>query len=153
MKAMNLTKTETAIRLLLGMLFLSTGVMKFFVPDLRAAFSGQLATTSIPFHSFNMWAVPAAEIALGALFMLGLLPRLAGLTAIALMAVATYVHLVVSDPTLFPLQPKQPIIPIVVIAISITLLWIKRGLWNVGLSGNASTGKQPAGDDAIAQCE
>ena len=34
------------------------------------------------------------------------------------MVVATYVHLVVDDPSLFPLQPEEPIIPAVVVFLS-----------------------------------
>lgn len=64
-----------AVRLLLGLLFLATGAMKFVVPELRAAFSGQLVAASIPFHALNIWLVPAAELVVGALFSLGLLAR------------------------------------------------------------------------------
>jgi uncharacterized membrane protein YphA (DoxX/SURF4 family) len=123
------SNSAAAIRILLGLLFLSTGVMKFAIPDLRAAFSGQLTAAGIPFHSFNMWAVPAAEIAVGLLFILGLLSRLASLAAIVMMVVATYVHLVVDDPTLFPLQPAEPIIPTIAIALCLYLLWIGSGSW------------------------
>jgi len=49
--------------------------MKFAVPDLRAAFSGQLSAAGIPFHSLNMWVVPAAEIGVGIFFILGFLSR------------------------------------------------------------------------------
>jgi uncharacterized membrane protein YphA (DoxX/SURF4 family) len=121
------SNSAAAIRILLGLLFLSTGVMKFAVPDLRSAFSGQLAAAGIPFHSLNMWVVPAAEIGIGGLFILGFLSRLASLFAIVMMVVATYVHVVVHDPTLFPLQPEEPIIPIIVIALCLYVLWIGSG--------------------------
>jgi len=131
------SNSAAAIRILLGLLFLSTGVMKFAVPDLRAAFSGQLTAAGIPFHSLNMWVVPAAEIGVGVLFILGFLSRLASLLAMGMMVVATYVHLVVDDPTLFPLQPEEPIIPIITIALCLCLLWIGSGSWSVdlGVSG------------------
>jgi hypothetical protein len=38
------------------------------------------------------------------------------------MAVATYVHLVVHDPALFPLQPTAPVIPAVVMILSVYVL-------------------------------
>ena len=123
------------IRVLLGLLFLSTGVMKFVVPELRAAFSGQLTAAGIPFHSLNMWIVPPAEIGIGVLFLLGFLSRLASLSAIVMMGVATYVHLVVDDPTLFPLQPEEPIIPIIAIAFCLYILWIGSGSWSLDLRG------------------
>ncbi len=131
------SNSAAAIRILLGLLFLSTGIMKFAVPDLRAAFSGQLAAAGIPFHSLNMWVVPAAEMGVGVLFILGCLLRLASLSAILMMVVATYVHLVVDDPTLFPLQPEEPIIPAIAIALCLYLLWIGSGSWSLdhGISG------------------
>ena len=129
------SNSAAAIRIFLGLLFLSTGVMKFAIPDLRAAFSGQLTAAGIPFHSLNMWVVPAAEIGVGILFILGFLTRFASLSAIVMMAVATYVHLVVDDPTLFPLQPEEPIIPIIVIALCIYLLWVGSGSWGIDFRG------------------
>jgi putative oxidoreductase len=121
----------SAVRILLGVLFLSTGVMKIVVPELRTAFFGQLMAAGIPFHALNMWVVPAVEIGLGALLLTGWLARLASLVAIAIMVVATYVHLVVDDPTLFPLQPEEPIIPIIVIALCLYLLWRGSGSWRL----------------------
>lgn len=109
--------------------------MKFAVPELRAAFSGQLTAAAIPFHALNMWVVPAAEIGVGVLFLLGVLSRLASLCAIVMMGVATYVHLVVDDPALFPLQPEAPIIPAIVIALCHYVLWIGSGSWSLDLRG------------------
>jgi uncharacterized membrane protein YphA (DoxX/SURF4 family) len=129
--------SAAAIRILLGLLFLSAGVMKFAVPDLRAAFSGQLTAAGIPFHSLNMWAVPVVEIGAGVIFILGFVSRLASLSAIVIMVVASYVHLVVDDPTLFPLQPEEPIIPAIAIALCLYLLWIGSGSWSLDLRGEA----------------
>ena len=142
------SKSAGAIRILLGLLFLSTGVMKFAVPNLRAAFSGQLTAAEIPFHSLNMWVVPAAEIGVGVLFLLGFLSRLASLSAMVMMAVATYVHLVVNDPTLFPLQPEAPIIPAIVIALCLYLLWIGSGSWSLDLRARSAIRKQTGRDNA-----
>jgi uncharacterized membrane protein YphA (DoxX/SURF4 family) len=113
--------------MLLGLLFLMTGVMKFAVPSLREAFSGQLTAAGIPFHAFNMWAVPAAETGLGALLVLDRLARLATLSAMGIMAVAAYVHVAVNDPALFPVQPQAPVIPAVVMVLGTYLLWIGSG--------------------------
>ena len=129
------SRSAAAVRILLGLLFLSTGVMKFAVPELRAAFAGQLTVAGIPFQSFNMWLVPASEIAIGVLFILGFLSRLASLSAVVTMVFATYVHLVADDPALFPLQPEEPIIPIIVIAFCVYLLWIGSGSWSLDLRG------------------
>jgi len=121
----------------MGVLFLMTGMMKFAFPELRAAFSGQLTAAAIPFHDLNMWVVPAVEIGVGALLLVGFLTRLATLVAFGLMVVATYVHLVVHDPALFPLQPTQPIIPAIVIALGIFLLWHGGGSWSLDLRRKA----------------
>lgn len=143
------SNSAAAIRILLGLLFLSTGVMKFAVPDLREAFSGQLTAAGLPFHSLNMWVVPAAEIGVGVLFMLGFLSRLASLSTIVMMVVATYVHLVVNDPTLFPLQPEEPIIPTIAIALSLYILWTGSGSWSLDLRGKPADRKQLASDNAM----
>ncbi len=143
MQTIDLRKTGTAIRILLGLLFLSTGIMKFVVPDLRAAFSGQLTAAGIPFHSLNMWVVPAAEIGLGVLFILGVLSRFASLSSNVMMLVATYVHVVVDNPGLFPLQPEEPIIPILVIGLSLFPLWVGGESWSPGLRGVPAYRKQP----------
>jgi uncharacterized membrane protein YphA (DoxX/SURF4 family) len=140
------SNSAAGIRILLGLLFLSTGVMKFAIPNLRAAFSGQLTAAGIPFHSLNMWVVPAAEIGVGVLFLLGFLSRLASLSAIVMMVVATYVHLVVDDPTLFPLQPEEPIIPIIAIALCLYLLWTGSGSWSLDLRGKPLDRMQPGRD-------
>lgn len=95
----------------------------------------------IPFHALNMWVVPAAEIGVGVLFISGFLWRLASLAAIVMMGVATYVHLAVNDPTLFPLQPEAPIIPAIVIALCLYLLWIGRESWRLDFRAKRADGK------------
>jgi hypothetical protein len=39
------------------------------------------------------------------------------------MVVATYAHVVVDDPEVFPLQPSQPIVPLIVIVLAGFLFW------------------------------
>jgi uncharacterized membrane protein YphA (DoxX/SURF4 family) len=129
------SNTALAVRIMLGILFLMTGLMKFAVPELRLAFSGQLEAAGIPFHSLNMWAVPATEVSVGVFLALGLFSRLASVVAIMTMLVATYVHLVVHDPALFPLQPEAPIIPIIVIVLSLYVLWKGSGSRSLDLGG------------------
>ena len=126
-------KKLAVVRILLGVLFLSTGLMKLFVPELRAAFSGQLTHAAIPAHALNMWFVPLAESLVGLVMVLGFHVRLASLLALVMMVVATYVHLVVHDPNLFPLQPEAPIIPLGVIVLSVYLLWGGAGAWSADL--------------------
>jgi uncharacterized membrane protein YphA (DoxX/SURF4 family) len=70
---------------------------------------------------------------LGVLFLLGLLVRFASLGGLVLMAAATYVHVVVDDPALFPLQPEQPIVPVVAGTLCLYLLRVGAGSWSLDL--------------------
>ncbi len=126
-------KLAGTIRLLLGLLFLMTGAMKLVVPVLAEAWSGQLLAAGLPFYSLTRWMVPFLEMFLGVALLLGAFARVAVLVVTCIMVVATYVHLVVDDPLLFPLQPSEPIIPIVVIAASGYILWRGAGGWSLDL--------------------
>jgi uncharacterized membrane protein YphA (DoxX/SURF4 family) len=127
------SKLAAGLRLALAVLFLMTGVMKLLVPMLGDAWSGQLRAAGIPLYTISRWGVPFLEIALGFALGVGFLVRLAGLMVIGIMLVATYVHLEVDDPSLFPLQPNAPIIPLVVIAVSAYLVWRGAGAWSLDL--------------------
>ena len=125
--------------------------MKFAVPELRAAFAGQTVEAGLPLHATSMWLVPAAEIGLGVLFLLGALVRVASLGGLVLMAAATYVHLVVDDPTLFPLQPEPPIVPVVAAALCLYLLRVGAGSWSLDLrAGTGDRAVVPGGETASA---
>ena len=110
------------IRIALGVLFVMTGVMKLVVPSLGAAFVGQLAGADIPLQELNRWLVPFIEVGVGGALLIGFYTRIATLIVFGIMIVGTYVHLVVDDPSLFPLQPEEPIIPIAVMILSIYVL-------------------------------
>ncbi len=110
------------IRIVLGALFVMTGAMKLVVPMLAAAWAGQLAAANIPLPELNRWVVPFVEIGVGAALRVGFYTRIATLLVLNIMAVATYVHFVVDDPALFPLQPAEPIIPAVVMILSVYVL-------------------------------
>jgi len=96
--------------------------MKLFVPLLTDAFIGQLAAAGIPFQELNRWLVPVVEVVVGATLLRGFHARLSAVVVLGLMTVATYAHLVVDDPALFPLQPTAPIIPGVVILLALFVL-------------------------------
>lgn len=127
------SKLVGSIRLLLAVLFLMTGAMKLLVPMLADAWSGQLLAANVPLYSISRWGVPFLEISLGIVLSIGAFVRLAVLVAVGIMAVATYVHVVVDDPSLFPLQPSEPIIPLIVIAMCAYILWRGAGAWSVDL--------------------
>ena len=111
-------RVAAGIRIASGILFVMTGVMKLAVPTLGAAFAGQLAAANIPFQNLQRWVVPFIEVGVGGALLIGYFTRVATLLVLNIMVVATYVHLVVNDPYLFPLQPEKPIIPAVVILLS-----------------------------------
>jgi len=120
-------KLASRLRGFLGLLFVMTGVMKLVVPALAEAWSGQLLAAQLPLYEVNVRLVPFVEIAVGVVLMVGVYTRLASLVVIGIMLVATYVHVVVDDPALFPLQPGEPVIPIVVIVMSAYLIRTGRG--------------------------
>ena len=129
-------KVATAIRWFLAIIFVMTGVMKLFVPALAEAFSGQLIAAGLPLYTISLWSVPFAEIGVEIVMALGLYARLAAVVIIAIMTVATYVHIVVADPSLFPLQPSEPIIPLGVIVLCFYLVWKGAGSGSSDLSAS-----------------
>ena len=131
-------KVAAIIRLLLALLFLMTGPMKLLVPSLAEAFSGQLLAANLPFYLLTLWTVPYVELALGIVLALGIFARPAVVGAIGLMVVAIYVHIIVDDPSLFPLQPNEPIIPLAVIAMSVYVLLRGAGAWSLDLKATRS---------------
>jgi uncharacterized membrane protein YphA (DoxX/SURF4 family) len=126
------------IRLFLAVLLLMTGMMKLVVPMLADAFSGQLLAAGLPLYTLSRWTVPFLEVFLGIVLGVGLFVRPAAVVVLGLMGVATYVHVVVDDPSLFPLQPSEPIIPLVVIVMSGYLLLRGGGAWSRDLRATES---------------
>jgi uncharacterized membrane protein YphA (DoxX/SURF4 family) len=125
------SRFAAGLRLALAALFLMTGAMKLLVPMLADAWSGQLLAAGIPLYTISRWSVPSLEIVVGLALGVGFVVRLTGLVVVGIMLVATYVHLVVDDPSLFPLQPSAPIIPLIVIAAVAYLMWRGAGAWSL----------------------
>jgi len=126
-------KLAGGLRILLGLLFVMTGVMKLVVPMLAEAWSGQLLAAQVPLYELNVRLVPFIEIAVGAALLIGAYTRFACSVVIGIMVVATYVHVVVDDPSLFPLQPSEPVIPLIVFAMSAYLIWKGGGAGSLDL--------------------
>ena len=124
----------------LGALFLMTGVMKLAVPMLSEAFSGQLVAAGIPLIWLAKWAVPLLEIGAGLALLVGVFTRIVALVIIGIMSVAVYVHLVVEDPSVFPLQPNEPVVPVAVMAMAAYLVWRGGGSGSVDLRDVPRTG-------------
>ncbi len=132
------SKLAGSIRIFLAAMFLMTGAMKLLVPVLAEAWAGQLQAAEIPLYQVSRWMVPFLEIALGVVFAVGVYVRPAAVMVMGIMAVAIYVHKVVDDPSLFPLQPTEPIIPLVVIVMSAHVLWKGAGSWSRDLKVSAA---------------
>jgi len=132
-------RVAAGIRLALAVLFMMTGIMKLVVPSLAEAFSGQLLAAQLPFYTLTLMTVPLAEIVVSVFLGAGAFVRPASLVVGGMMAVATYVHVVVDDPTLFPLQPSEPIIPLLVIVMSAYLLWRGGGAKSLHLKATSTS--------------
>ena len=120
-----------AARIMAGFIILSTGIMKYTVPMLWDAWSRQLIAADLPFYTLTLWTVPAIEIAVGTALTLGFYARLSALVVSGIMVTATYVHLTVSDPTVFPLQPHFPIAPLMVLAMALVVVVKGAGAFRV----------------------
>ena len=118
------------IRIVLGIIFLMTGVMKLFIPSFTEAWLEQLIQGGIPLVTLNFFLVPIVEMLIGLLLLKGLYTRFFTLLVFPIMLVAIYAHFVVEDASLFPIQPKFPIVPIVVIIMAIILLKKGAGSWS-----------------------
>ena len=131
-------KLAAVVRLLLAIVFVMTGVMKLVVPMLGEAWSGQLLAANVPFYTLTRWTMPFVEIGVGVALTVGTHARLASVIVMGIMVAATYVHVVVDDPTLCPLQPSEPIIPLIVLVMSAYIVWRGAGTWSADLRTMAS---------------
>ena len=128
------------LRILVGLVFFMAGILKVLVPSLGQAFSGQLEAAGIPLHGLVLYAFPIVEMVLGILLLVGLHARISAALAAVSMAIATYVHIVIDDPSLFPLQPVEPIGPLVLLAILIYTLIQGAGAWSMDLHESTHSG-------------
>ena len=122
------------LRLLLGAVFFMAGILKVIVPSLSQAFSGQLSAANIPLQDIVLFVFPIVEMVLGVLLVVGFHARLSAVAAAVSMIVATYVHVAVEDPSLFPLQPIAPIGPLMLLVMALYVLWKGGGAWSIDLS-------------------
>lgn len=113
---------ERGVRAFVGGLVLSSGVMKLVVPRLRSAWGAQLEQANLPFREMTFQAFPVVEIGVGAALMVGRVPKAGAAIVLSMMVGATFVHVVVDDPDVFPLQPKAPVIPLGVIGLTLYIL-------------------------------
>jgi uncharacterized membrane protein YphA (DoxX/SURF4 family) len=127
-------KVGGTLRILLGIIFCMAGVLKIVVPSLGQAFSGQLIAADIPLSGIVLITFPIVETVIGFLLVSGFHARLSAAAAAASMVVATYVHVAVEDPSLFPLQPVEPVGPLVLLGMALYVLWRGGGAWSIDLN-------------------
>ena len=115
---------SSAARVLLGLFVLIVGVMKFIVPEFRVAFMGQVNAAGIPLQAQSLVLIPMVEAVVGAMLIGGVMTRLASFVAMLVMALGTYLHLVVPEPSLYPLQFGLPLIPAVGLVLAAFLYFV-----------------------------
>lgn len=121
------------LRILLGIIFVMTGLMKLFMADYAEAWSIQLTEAEIPLYTFNYWFVPILETILGLFLLTGFHSRISAFLVLPIMLVAIYVHLTVTDPGAFPSQPQEPYMPIVIILMALVIIIKGAGSWSLDL--------------------
>lgn len=132
-KQTSANKLVGIIRIMLGIIFMMTGLMKLFLPDYGGAWSIQLVEAQIPFYTFTYYFVPIFEVILGVFLLIGYYSRIAALMIFPIMFVAVYVHLTVTNPGAFPSQPHEPYMPIAVMMMAFIILTKGGGKWSLDL--------------------
>lgn len=131
-------KALGVVRVVAGFMIVASGVMKYGASHLWEAWSGQLIAAELPFYTLTLWAVPAIEVVIGGGLLLGFFARLCGAIIVVMMAVATYVHIVADNPDLFPMQPHQPVVPLMLLAMSTLVVLRGGGAWSLDLRSSRS---------------
>jgi putative oxidoreductase len=121
------------MRIMLGITFLMTGIMKLALSEFGTAWSMQLTEAKIPFYEFTFWFVPILEFCLGIVLLLGFYSRIGAVMVLPIMLVAIYVHLTINNPAAFPAQPQEPIVPIIVIIMALAIVKKGGGNWSLDL--------------------
>ena len=125
-------------RLIAGLPLVMLGVKHFIDPE---HFRSILAASGIPMIGINMIAAPAAEIAAGALLLLGWYGRIGGALGVATMVPAIYSTVVIGrlDPAHLPagvstkpFVPPLPL-PLAVLMCSIIVVVLGAGAWSADL--------------------
>lgn len=133
-------KLTGVIRIILGIIFLMTGIMKLFMAEYSEAWSIQLIEAEIPLYEFNSLFVPILESLLGLFLLVGYYTRIVAVIVLPIMVVAIYVHLTVTNPGAFPSQPQEPYMPIVVILMALLIILKGGGAWSKDLKAKMTKG-------------
>lgn len=123
------------IRLIVGIIFLFFGVMHLINPE---NFQNILRASDTPLVSFNLVFVPIAEIVVGALLLLGLISRIAGIIGFIIMVIGAWTTLILMhlDPSQLPDDLTQkPFYPPIFIPIVLALLCLYITIFGCGAWG------------------
>ncbi len=123
-----------SVRIMLGIIFMMTGVMKIALSKFGTAWGLQLTEANIPLSGFVFWFIPVLEIVIGVSLFMGFFSRVAALIVLPIMIVGIYVHLTVINPGAFPAQPQEPYVPIVVFLLALVVVIKGGGSWSKDLS-------------------
>lgn len=119
------------IRIMLGIIFIMTGLMKLLLAEYGAAWDIQLIEANIPLRNIMYFFVPVFELILGAFLLVGYYSRISAFFVILIMIVAVYVHLTVTNPGAFPSQPQAPYMPIMIILLAFIIIKKGPGAWTI----------------------
>ncbi|TXN38278.1 DoxX family protein [Flagellimonas hymeniacidonis] len=120
-------------RILLGIIFTLVGSLKLTSNNFQHAWCTQLTEIEIPNCILFFWMIPILEILLGIALILGYLSRIAAITIVPIMMVATKVYLTVGNPEAFIAQPDEAILPPLMIMLAVLILVFGGGSWSVDL--------------------
>lgn len=79
-------KSTILIRMVVGLVFISEGLQKFFLPEIRGV--GRFKEIDIPIPEFSAYFVASFEIICGLFIIIGFLTRIASIPTLIIMAVA-----------------------------------------------------------------
>lgn len=127
------SKRLAILRIAVAVVFIVAGLTKLLIPEFITAFQEQLRAVDILFAKHLRIAVPILELVIGYGLLVGKFTRFFALISISLMGIATYVHLQITDPALFPYQPLIPVIPIIMIGLLSVLFVMGAGTWSKDL--------------------
>ena len=111
----------TWLRRILGVWFITFGVLKPLIDSISQDWQGQLDQSGFPFPGALFWVGAGIEIIAGALLLSRRWARVGAVMVIGTMLAAVYVHFTV-DAALLPMDMVAPILPLVALGMGIWVL-------------------------------
>ena len=124
------TAGATAVRLLAGFIFLTSGTLKEVRPRTHANWVAMIHQVGLPLQPVAVQMGAVLEIVVGVLLLAGLLARLAALGGLGLMVGAAWIHLTVESSAL-PQGLPPDWFPILTALACAVVLWQGAGAWSL----------------------